>query len=439
MKGSMLMGTQHNKLGNMVYYRRRGQEVARAKVTPANPRSERQARQRMNFGTLQHAKSRLAEIVDHSFQGVAYGDISLNHFTKLNVPLLMYAAANPSENAAYFIPKGVKGLAPNEYIVSDGSLQKLAQTWDSANDSILLTGATMSNIMRGPDDYISQLATLGFAPGDQLTVMQLVNTGAVIATTPAGDSIYDVQLAVKRVVFKTVAEVDDWTGIESLWVSGDQADHYKVNPALLVAEKSDDITFFNGAGIPSGSVGVFLDATPWGASAQSVAGVIIRSSLVAGQWLRSPQTLLVFDDGESRPSVADVLSTYMDTTTDPESPYYLNQSQARNVQSTGITPVITNIYSQDGAYTENTKTWEVRTGDEYTLFVSMSPTGDYYTGVSLNVVTGNPELLSSIAIGQSEGGFAIITGSGITTGAITVDMVLQGNVIGRLSIIVAAA
>lgn len=323
------MGTQRNKLGNMVYYRRRGQEIARARVSPANPRSERQARQRMNFGTLQQAKSRLAEIVNHSYQGVTYGDISLNHFTKLNVPLLKYAAANPSENAAYFLPRGVKALAPNEYIVSDGSLQKLAQTWDSVNTSIILTGATVTAAISGPDDYVAQLASLGFAPGDQLTVMHLINTGAVIATTPAGDSIYDVQLEVKRIVFKTIEEISDWTGINTFWIGGDQADHSTVNPALLVADKSDDVVFYTGT---NNEAGIFFDATPWGASAQSVAGVIIRSSLVNGQWLRSPQTLLVFDDGESRPSVADVLSTYMDTTTDPESPYYLNQSRARSAQ-----------------------------------------------------------------------------------------------------------
>lgn len=333
MKGSMLMGTQRNKLGNMVYYRRRGQEIARAKVTPANPRSERQARQRMNFATLQHAKSRLAEIVNHSFQGVAYGDISLNHFTKLNVPLLMNAAANPSENAAYFIPKGVKGLAPNEYIVSDGSLAALPLK--SNANGVELVGSDYTAALAGPDDYVAQLASMGFQPGDQLTAMCIVNTGSIIATTPAGDSIFDMQMIVKRLVFKTVAEISDWTGITSLWVAGSE-DRVTVNPALLVADKSDEITF--GTSEPGQTADtvavVFVDEVDaYGSGANLAASVVIRSSLVNGQWLRSPQKLLLNDDGESRPSVADVLSTYMNVQTDPESPWYLNQSQARSAQA----------------------------------------------------------------------------------------------------------
>lgn len=342
MKGSMLMGTQRNKLGNMVYYRRRGQEIARAKVTPANPRSERQARQRMNFATLQHAKSRLAEIVNHSFQGVAYGDISLNHFTKLNVPLLTNAAANPSENAAYFIPKGVKGLAPNEYIVSDGSLAALPLKTNG--NGVELVGSDYTAALAGPDDYVAQLASMGFQPGDQLTAMCIVNTGSIIATTPAGDSIFDMQMIVKRIVFKTIAEISDWTGITSLWAATSDTGRYNVNPALLVADKSDVILFGTSEpGQASGTVAVTFakEVLAYGSSANLAASVVIRSSLVNGQWLRSPQKLLLNDDGESRPSVADVLSTYMNVQTDPESQWYLNQSQARSAQASGIeTPYI---------------------------------------------------------------------------------------------------
>lgn len=327
------MGTQRNKLGNMVYYRRRGQEIARARVSPANPRSERQARQRMNFGTLQQAKSRLAEIVNHSFQGVTYGDISLNHFTSLNVPLLKYAAANPGENAAYFLPKGVKALAPNEYIVSDGSLSALPLMAISVG--VGLESSTWLPNLSGPDDYVAQLAALGFQPGDQLTAMCIVNTGTEIATTPAGDSIYDMQLIVKRIVFKTLTEIADWSGITSLWVTGSIASRMSINPALLVSDKSDTITFgTTEMGQTAHTVAVVFedDVSAYGSLASAAASTVIRSSLVNGEWLRSPQRLLLNDDGESRPSVGDVLSTYMNVETDPESPYYLNQSQARSAQ-----------------------------------------------------------------------------------------------------------
>lgn len=359
------MGTQRNKLGNMVYYRRRGQEIARARVSPANPRSERQARQRMNFGTLQQAKSRLAEIVNHSYQGVTYGDISLNHFTKLNVPLLQYAAANPSENAAYFLPKGVKALAPNGYIVSDGSLAKLPLVANA--NGVTLENSVYTAALAGPDDYVAQLASMGFAPGDQLTAMCIINTGSIIATTPAGDNIYDMQMLVKRIVFRTLDEVSDWTGITSLWVAVTGSEgRVTVNPALLVADKSDDITFGTGEpGQHAGTVAVSFanEVDQYGSGANLAASVVIRSSLVNGQWLRSQQRLLLNDDGESRPSVADVLSTYMDTTTDPESPWYLNQSQARSAQTVvGDVPYFVVSSATGGTFSDSTFEIEENTG-----------------------------------------------------------------------------
>lgn len=354
----MLMGTQRNKLGNMVYYRRRGQELARARVSPANPRSERQARQRMNFGTLQQAKSRLAEIVNHSYQGVTYGDISLNHFTKLNVPILKYAAANPDLNAAYFLPKGVKALAPNEYIVSDGSLTQIPL--DDNGNGVTIVGSLFTANLDGPDDYVEQLASVGFAPGDQLTAMCIVNTGSIIASTPAGDSIFDMQMVAKRIVFKTLDEITDWSGISSLWSALDSQGRMTVNPALLVADKSEEVIFgTTEPGQASGTVSVTFnkEAEAYGSSANVAASVVIRSSLVNGQWLRSPQKFLLNDGGESRPDVADVLSTYMNVETDPESPYYLNQSQARSAQASGIETVVTSVSSTYDSWDDQTKTW----------------------------------------------------------------------------------
>lgn len=435
MKGSMLMGTQRNKLGNMVYYRRRGQEIARARVSPANPRSERQARQRMNFGTLQQAKSRLAEIVNHSYQGVVYGDISLNHFTKLNVPLLAYAAANPSENAAYFLPKGVKALAPNEYIVSDGSLAQLPLR--ANGNGVELQNSVYTAALSGPDDYVAQLASMGFQPGDQLTAMCIINTGSIIATTPAGDSIFDMQMLVKRIVFRTLDEVADWTGITSLWAATSVQGRYNVNPALLVADKSDDIVFGTAEpGQTSGTVSVsFADEVDvYGSSASLAASVVIRSSLVNGQWLRSPQRLLLNDDGENRPSVADVLSTYMNVETDPESPYYLNQSQARSAQASGIEVAIISFAAAGGSFDTNTRVWSMDVGTISTLSVETSESVST-SDVRLKYVSGSSVIFSRTTVASWEDGFKI-SNEAPEDGSVVIDVEIRGSVAARITVAV---
>lgn len=347
MKGSMIMGTQSGKLGNMVYYRRRGKEIARAKVTPANPRSERQARQRMLFATLTQAKSRMKEIVDHSFQGIDYGDRSLNHFQSINDPILRNAAHNPELNAAGFLPKGVKALMVNPYIISSGSLASL-QTLPGSDGVVFNYGSEFTGHISGPDGYVAALAKLGCQPGDQLTLMFVVDTGQIVGTAPAGDSIYDMQLVVKRLVFKTLDEITDWTNITYFYTNN------HIVPELLVADKSDEIeikAYTTAAGQRSGFT---FDASVFGADATIAGGCAIRSSLVNGQWLRSTQRLLVMDDGESWPNVSDVISSYMDVQADPESPYYLNQSQARSAQTVvGNEPYIVFGAATGGTFSNN--------------------------------------------------------------------------------------
>lgn len=124
------MTGSRKRLGATVYQKGRdGKTVARRYVIPKNPRTNAQMAQRIIFGTVTQASKFMRPIIDHSFEGVAQGAKSINHFAKVNVPILRSLAAadfanKPAADAAsvFVTTKAVTALIPNRYQISDGSL-----------------------------------------------------------------------------------------------------------------------------------------------------------------------------------------------------------------------------------------------------------------------------------------------------------------------------
>lgn len=82
-KGNMFLGMSRGSVGDVTFYRNRGNQVARARNrAPMNPKTEAQTIQRMILATASKAYSRMKGIVDHSFQGVQYGGVSQSYFLK---------------------------------------------------------------------------------------------------------------------------------------------------------------------------------------------------------------------------------------------------------------------------------------------------------------------------------------------------------------------
>lgn len=78
--------TVNGKLGNIVGMKgRNGRSNARIKVIPKNPKTEQQSIQRVIFASVTKSYSFLKSICDHSFEGISYGQMSQEHFMKLNL------------------------------------------------------------------------------------------------------------------------------------------------------------------------------------------------------------------------------------------------------------------------------------------------------------------------------------------------------------------
>ena len=78
--------TVNGKLGNIVGMKgRNGRSNARIKVIPKNPKTEQQSIQRVIFGSVTKTYACLKSICDHSFEGISYGQMSQEHFMKINL------------------------------------------------------------------------------------------------------------------------------------------------------------------------------------------------------------------------------------------------------------------------------------------------------------------------------------------------------------------
>ena len=94
-----------------------GKQVTKDRVYQVkNPRSTLQMKQRAVMATALHAYSTLKEICDHSFEGLTYGQKSMNYFVSENA--LMIRSTAPNVNLS--LHKG--NSVSNAYIIAKGTL-----------------------------------------------------------------------------------------------------------------------------------------------------------------------------------------------------------------------------------------------------------------------------------------------------------------------------
>jgi len=166
--GFWLRGAKGKLAGASIGKSAFGGTVIRQIVKPKNPKSEGQMIQRIILATVAQAYSRMKGVCDHAFQGLGEGAYSQARFNKINLRYLRglvtgaVAAEDSYADVKAFIPLGQRYLAPNRYIISEGSLPAVNfAVNDDAEASMAFTGTTYG-------DFIQQY---GLQRGDQLTFM----------------------------------------------------------------------------------------------------------------------------------------------------------------------------------------------------------------------------------------------------------------------------
>lgn len=326
----MFLGMARGKVGDTVFYRSGGQQIARAyNPSPKNPKSLAQAYQRMCFSTVSCARAALAAIVDHSWQGVTYGTASLSEFTKRNIALMRAAAFAQGDTVNDYNIKGAQTIVRNQYVVSSGSLSMVPYTGQASGTAPnLLGGVTVQDItptqlaedIGSAEDYRARLALIGLVPGDQLTILAISHdTNVEVAAYGANAEAvnYGGSVAVARVVFRKESEISFEEPFSLLEAA---TEGYNFNAAAVTRQDGGPIQVLSVSTHTAILVPVMGNVVDGGAAIRSAQDI-------NGKWLRSTARIALVSNIQVNAKAIDVVPSYMQVqSSNLGSPRYLNNA-----------------------------------------------------------------------------------------------------------------
>lgn len=280
-KGNMLLGFARGKVGSLVFKRQNGEQVTTPRVKPSNPQTHAQMKRRVAFAAAAKTAKALRMIVDHSFQGVPYGEKSMQHFVKLAAKKAFVgveAAENSTLSAAPFQlapivpPSAYNVAAGGEFVISQGdlaSVQGITKSGDAYSIHGLTTTTTLAQFCEKLGITIDSQLTFVAGKYEELdTESEYVMAG--------------VKYEIVRINFKQDA------ANTPIYLAGE------LNPAIVDAERSSSMDAIQNAisfeepepGETAISAQVFV--LDWSSSLYTA---IIVSKYENGGWRRSNETL----------------------------------------------------------------------------------------------------------------------------------------------------
>ena len=337
-KSRSFFGLRTGSTKSLTFQVYRGEQITKDRVyRVSNPRTEAQMTQRALIPIVAAARSALKGLVDHSFEGVAYGEASLREFSKQNLSAGALSVTS-------FSPNGVSNPGFADLIVSNGSINvPYTMTSDEHSNQIhtvnknqypvtvfppVKKGASADKILKYLETYARANNVTILAPGTQLSFLTIYQSGTVKVNTGKGqidaptsgfllDRIYipngdsDSEYA---------KEINDKWKVATEIVDGSQ----KVE---LENSNGDKVGF---AVAEDGMVYIKSEPKETATNNNNCGLALILSRYVNGVWKRSPSRLTIGFEPETPYTFEDWLSTYQ--TTGAASKKYLNTGD----ESTGI-------------------------------------------------------------------------------------------------------
>lgn len=167
----MLLGYARGKVGDLVFSRRLGQQVAKAyNPSPHNPKTEAQMVQRTKLAGLVAAYRAMRTILDHSFTNRREGQTSYNVFVSSNMAIAPFLSKQQAE-------QGVVVVLP--YVVAKGVLSRISVSGSGDN---AYTNIALGSLVIDDDTTIAEFSqavvtnNAGWEYGDQLTYFSVLQT-----------------------------------------------------------------------------------------------------------------------------------------------------------------------------------------------------------------------------------------------------------------------
>ena len=309
-KSKSFFGLRTGSTKSLTFSVYRGTQVTKDRVTRvANPRTVAQMQQRAKVPLVAAARAALAGLVDHSFEGVNYGQASLQKFSSLNL-------SNGALNVASYPPNGVSNMGCADFIVSSGSLVNPFK-YDSSEPSAVIDLPTLGAAKIFPEmpvgtkgSTVAYFANKAFAlnpawrENSQITSLVLANVFNYVINNYGGNSMQrTVPLFtpfIQRFVFPDSYPANDQT-VDGLKDYHDDNDFWKLSTAVPAG--GNDHVSLEG---PNGEVldinfdhehnNALISMSPDPDGKNLVAGCLIFSQLDGTTWKRSNERIMLAKD-----------------------------------------------------------------------------------------------------------------------------------------------
>lgn len=152
---------------------RKVQLIRSVEESRVNPNTIEQAIARMNMAMCMGSLSQFKEIVDHSFEGVPYGQLSIAHFVKRNIPLIQTDEKEHWEDGNLFDypTKGESVIRAGAWLMSEGSLQLPSIIHTTTTNASYYPTSLVIDLQHPYARFRDLKAALGANAGDYITVI----------------------------------------------------------------------------------------------------------------------------------------------------------------------------------------------------------------------------------------------------------------------------
>ena len=341
-KSKSFFGLRTGSTKSLTFQVYRGQQVTKDRVyRVANPRTDAQMTQRALIPIVAAARSALKGLVDHSFEGVPYGEASLKEFSALNL-----RAGALKVNS--YSPIGYSNPGFANLIVSKGSINEPYETSvGSAGFTITLPGkfpkikfseapadGSSKQVWKDIENWSRANNVSLLKPGTQLTFLTLYEAGSVNVST--GGKTREVPTSAFNICRMYVPNGDsdsvNATDINDKWKI-DKSHETSNAEVALINGNGDTLRIVTGVNGGSDQLGIVeIIVTPAeAADEQAWNGMaLILSRKENGVWRRNSSRIEIKLDPENVFTLADYIDSYAQS--QAKSRKYLNTGD----ESTGI-------------------------------------------------------------------------------------------------------
>lgn len=284
-KSDSFFGLRRGSTKTLTFSVLKGKQITKDRVEGGrNPRTPEQMVQRMCMATASAAYAQMKQIVDHSFEGITYGQTTMSEFIRVNADALRQNYIDGTPDKFSYNPYRDRLMYAGSYIMSRGTASPIepyhfqADGGGAAADTIKVMAVIGggSGAVKSADQLF---ATLGIAVGDMATLCVLWEDD-----TDASAHFFFVRLTALK------------SGTDALTAQ---------NLAQYVKFESNvDLTTPT---ITDGTIE--LEASTPNYTGGAWAQCIIHSKKSNGKWLRSNAAIDV-SRYQVRPDAADALATY---------------------------------------------------------------------------------------------------------------------------------